>query len=155
MTTRPEIQRIVDAIRARRRFVLSSHSRPDGDSIGSQLTMAYAHRARQGSDRRQRGPGAATLRATRRGGHPHRQTGRGDYDAAIVMECGDLAGPASTGRSRFFVINIDHHPGNSGYGESTGSTHRRPRAPDGLRRDSRAWRCRSQRRWRPHIYLAI
>src|SRR6476646_5703811 len=42
MTTRPEIQRIVDAIRVRRRFVLSSHSRPAGDSIGSQLAMAYA-----------------------------------------------------------------------------------------------------------------
>src|SRR6185369_1100580 len=36
------IHRIVDAIRTRKRFVLSSHSRPDGDSIGSQLAMAYA-----------------------------------------------------------------------------------------------------------------
>ncbi len=46
----PEIDReIVDAIRARQRFVLSSHARPDGDSIGSQLAMAYALRgARQG-----------------------------------------------------------------------------------------------------------
>ena len=41
----PEVQRIVDAIRARQRFVLSSHSRPDGDSIGSQLAMLYALRA--------------------------------------------------------------------------------------------------------------
>ena len=38
------IQQIVDAIRSRQRFVLSSHSRPDGDSIGSQLAMAYALR---------------------------------------------------------------------------------------------------------------
>ena len=44
-TTSPELARIVDAIRSRRRFVLSSHSRPDGDSIGSQLAMAYALRA--------------------------------------------------------------------------------------------------------------
>ena len=29
----------------RQRFVISSHSRPDGDSIGSQLAMAYALRA--------------------------------------------------------------------------------------------------------------
>ena len=34
--------RIVEAITSRQRFVLSSHSRPDGDSIGSQLAMAYA-----------------------------------------------------------------------------------------------------------------
>ena len=40
-----QIHRIIDAIRPRQRFVLSSHSRPDGDSIGSQLAMAYALRA--------------------------------------------------------------------------------------------------------------
>ena len=45
MTTSPELPQIVDAIRARQRFVLSSHARPDGDSIGSQLAMAYALRA--------------------------------------------------------------------------------------------------------------
>jgi phosphoesterase RecJ-like protein len=51
MTTRrdPEgptpLQQIVDAIGARRRFVVSSHSRPDGDSIGSSMSMALALRA--------------------------------------------------------------------------------------------------------------
>src|SRR5947207_14719765 len=34
--------RIADEIRKRRRFVLSSHVRPDGDAIGSQLAMAFA-----------------------------------------------------------------------------------------------------------------
>ena len=43
--TDPQIREIADAIRQRQRFVLSSHSRPDGDSIGSQLAMAYALRA--------------------------------------------------------------------------------------------------------------
>src|SRR5207245_5854577 len=43
--TPPEIQQIAAAIPGRRRFVVSSHSRPDGDSIGSQLAMAYALRA--------------------------------------------------------------------------------------------------------------
>ena len=33
---------ICDAIHARQRFLISSHARPDGDSIGSQLAMAYA-----------------------------------------------------------------------------------------------------------------
>ena len=31
-----------DAIRARTSFLLTSHARPDGDSIGSQLAMAFA-----------------------------------------------------------------------------------------------------------------
>jgi len=33
---------ICDAIQSRRRFLITSHAKPDGDSIGSQLAMAYA-----------------------------------------------------------------------------------------------------------------
>jgi phosphoesterase RecJ-like protein len=35
-------QSIRDAILSRQRFLLTSHARPDGDSIGSQLAMAFA-----------------------------------------------------------------------------------------------------------------
>src|SRR5204863_5930948 len=38
-------------------------------------------------------------------------------DAAIIMECGDLARTGVSGLERQFVINIDHHPGNTGYGQ--------------------------------------
>jgi phosphoesterase RecJ-like protein len=41
----------------------------------------------------------------------------GPFDAAIIMECGDLARTGVKGLDRYFVINIDHHPGNSGYGQ--------------------------------------
>ena len=41
----------------------------------------------------------------------------GDFDAAIIMECGDLKRTGVAGLERFFVINIDHHPGNTGYGQ--------------------------------------
>ena len=44
-TTAPELEQIKKEIHARQRFVISSHSRPDGDSIGSQLAMAYALKA--------------------------------------------------------------------------------------------------------------
>ena len=33
---------ICQAIKERTRFLITSHARPDGDSIGSQLAMAYA-----------------------------------------------------------------------------------------------------------------
>ena len=33
---------VAAAIRERQRFVLSSHARPDGDAIGSQLALAFA-----------------------------------------------------------------------------------------------------------------
>ena len=39
-----------------------------------------------------------------------------DFDAAIIMECGDLARTGVSGLDRFLVINIDHHPGNTAYG---------------------------------------
>jgi len=118
MTTRPEIAAIVDAIRSRRRFVLSSHARPDGDSIGSQLAMAYALKA-LGKDVTvinadaappplMAFPGVSEIRIAPRAD--------GDFEAAIIMECGDLARTGVQGLDRFFVINIDHHPGNTGYG---------------------------------------
>ncbi|HMJ81519.1 MAG TPA: DHH family phosphoesterase, partial [Vicinamibacterales bacterium] len=119
MTTRPEIQRIVDAIRARRRFVLSSHSRPDGDSIGSQLAMAYALAALgKEAIAVNADPAPPPLRAFP--GVPDIRIAahvEGDFDAAIIMECGDLARTGVGGLDRFFVINIDHHPGNTGYGQ--------------------------------------
>ncbi len=113
-----EIQRIADAIRSRQRFVLSSHARPDGDAIGSQMAMAYALRA-LGKDVTlvnadpapsplMAFPGVADIRVA--------TTVEGNFDAAIVMECGDLKRTGVAGLDRFFVINIDHHQGNTAYG---------------------------------------
>jgi phosphoesterase RecJ-like protein len=117
-TMAPEIASIVDAIRSRRRFVLSSHARPDGDSIGSQLAMAGALRA-LGKDVTVVNadpapptlmvfPGVADIRVAPRFDEA--------FDAAIVMECGDLSRTGVAGLDAGFVINIDHHPGNTNYG---------------------------------------
>jgi phosphoesterase RecJ-like protein len=40
----------------------------------------------------------------------------GDYDALIVMECGDLSRTGVAGLEHYFTINIDHHPGNAMFG---------------------------------------
>jgi phosphoesterase RecJ-like protein len=117
--TATDITRIADAIRARQSFVLSSHVRPDGDAIGSQLAMAYALRA-LGKDVRvvNRDPAPPPLMAF--AGVPDIEIAAkvdGDFDAAIIMECGDLARTGVEGLDRGFVINIDHHPGNTGYGQ--------------------------------------
>ena len=119
MTTSPELQQIVESIRARQRFVLSSHSRPDGDSIGSQLATAYALQAL--------GKQVAVINADPAPpplmqfpgvpGITIADRADGEFDAAIIMECGDLARTGVAGLERFFVINIDHHPGNTGYGQ--------------------------------------
>src|ERR1700722_8829706 len=109
----PGVGEIVDAIATRQRFVISSHSRPDGDSIGSQLAMAFALRAL--------GKEATVVNADAAGaplvgvpGVPDIRIApqaEGEFDAAIIMECGDLPRTGVTGLDRFFVINIDHHPG--------------------------------------------
>jgi phosphoesterase RecJ-like protein len=114
-----EIPQIIAAVRSRRRFVISSHSRPDGDSIGSQLAMAFALRA-LGKDvtvvnldsaapQFMAFPGVRDIRIA--------PTAEGDFDAAIVMECSDYARTGVGGLDRYFTINIDHHPGNTGYGQ--------------------------------------
>jgi phosphoesterase RecJ-like protein len=118
-TTSPELRQIVDAVRARQRFVLSSHARPDGDSIGSQLAMAFALQemgkdalvvnADPASPPLMAFPGVRDIRLA--------PSVEGDFEAAIVMECGDLRRTGVAGLERFFVINIDHHPGNTGYGQ--------------------------------------
>jgi phosphoesterase RecJ-like protein len=110
--------RIADEIRKRQRFVLSSHVRPDGDAIGSQLAMAFAL-WRLGKEVRlvNRDPAPAPMMVFP-GVSRIEVAGRIDDpgDAVIVMECGDLTRTGVDGFERGFVINIDHHLGNSNYG---------------------------------------
>ena len=116
--TDADLARIVDEVRRRQRFVVVSHVRPDGDAIGSSLAMAYALRrlgkdvrvlSRDAAPQQVAGfPGVADIEITSRIDDPG--------DAVLVMECGDLARTGVDGLERGFVINIDHHPGNTGYG---------------------------------------
>lgn len=109
---------IRDAILQRQRFVITSHARPDGDAIGSQLAMAYALRALGKTVRVidkdptppqfQTLPGVNDIELT--------ASVQGEFDAALVMECADLSRTGLEGLDRFFVVNIDHHPGNTMYG---------------------------------------
>ncbi len=119
MTHSPEMHQIVEAIRQRRRFVLSSHARPDGDSIGSQLALAYALR-RLGKEavmvNKDRAPGPL-LQFPGVADIIVADAVQGEFDAAIIMECGDLGRTGVACLDRSFVINIDHHPGNTEYGQ--------------------------------------
>ena len=107
-----------DAIRRRQRFVIASHVRPDGDAVGSQMAMAYALK-HLGKDVRVVSrdaapppllvfPGVSEIEIVDRVDDPG--------DAVIVMESGDLLRTGVSGLERGFVINIDHHVGNSMFG---------------------------------------
>lgn len=118
MTSPCELHRIVEAITSKERFVLSSHARPDGDSIGSQLAMAYALEflgkevtivnKDPAPGPIMAFPGVSTIHVS--------DHVTGDYDAAIIMECSDIGRTGVSGLDRYFLINIDHHPGNAAYG---------------------------------------
>src|ERR1700722_11275303 len=87
------VGQIIDTIATRQRFVISSHCRPDGDSIGSQLAMAFALRA-LGKEVRVINSDAAPAPLTAFPGVADieiAQRVNGAFDAAIIMECGDLA----------------------------------------------------------------
>ena len=119
MTTAPELQQIVETVRANQRFVLSSHSRPDGDSIGSQLAMANALRALGKEVRvvnKDRAPGPLLAFP---GVSEIKIADRVDpaFEVALIMECGSLDRTGVQGLERGIVINIDHHPDNAAYGD--------------------------------------
>ncbi len=115
---RKVLGQIRDEILRRQRFLLTSHSRPDGDSIGSQLAMAFALDALgkevrlvnvdAAPDHYLDFPGMERIEIASEAG--------GTSDAVIVMECSDLARTGVSGLDGHFIINIDHHAGNRMYG---------------------------------------
>jgi phosphoesterase RecJ-like protein len=109
---------LIEALRRGRRFLVSSHQRPDGDAIGSAVGMALALRA-MGKEATvvmdavppvylQPFPDVDRIRIT--------TEVTDTADAALIMECSSLDRTGVAGLDRSPVINIDHHPGNSGYG---------------------------------------
>ena len=109
---------IVEALRSSTRVIVVSHSRPDGDAVGSSLAMAFALRAI-----------GKSVRVVSRDAPPPPMLvfpGVSDIEVTdhvnaadttvIVMECGDLARTGVDGLASGRVINIDHHPGNTEYG---------------------------------------
>jgi len=110
--------RAVEEIRRRRRFVLTSHVRPDGDAIGSQLAMAYALR-HLGKEVRliNRDPAPPPLQVFPGVGDIEiAETADDPGDCVIVMESGDLTRTGVKGLEQGFIINIDHHVGNTMFG---------------------------------------
>jgi phosphoesterase RecJ-like protein len=109
---------VAAALRARQSFILTSHARPDGDAVGSQLALAFALRALGKTVRLINRdpvpapyadfPGVGTIELASRVDAP--------ADAVVTLECSDLSRPGLDGLDAYFVINVDHHLGNQMYG---------------------------------------
>ena len=112
------VQDIAAFIRGHGRYVLTSHVRPDGDSIGSQLALASALE-QMGKfveifDADPAPPNYRSLPGIERihVGKPV----KGDFDALIVLECANLERAGVKGLDSLPSVNIDHHPVNDFYG---------------------------------------
>jgi len=107
----PQIAAILEVIQSGERFLVCSHSRPDGDAVGSMLAMGIlleklgkradlvsadrvpvVYRALPGVDKIEK-----ALRV------------HGLYDAVILLECDGLERTRLQGLEKFYQINIDHH----------------------------------------------
>ena len=105
------IDEILQVIRAGERFLVCSHSRPDGDAVGSVLAM--------GMFLEQLGKRADLVTADRiplvyrklpgAGGFRTALRVHGPYDAAILLECDSAERTRLRGLDSFTIVNIDHH----------------------------------------------
>lgn len=105
------IAAILDLLRRGERFLVCSHSRPDGDAVGSMLAMGMlletmGKRADLVTADRipsiyRSLPRAEAIRCVMRV--------HGPYDAAILLECDGLERTRLRGLEPFYQVNIDHH----------------------------------------------
>src|SRR5579862_4326336 len=105
------VKEVLKEIERRKRFLLTSHARPDGDAIGSALACAQILRLmgkhaevvlRDGVPRiYQPLPFADAVVCADRV--------NGNYEAAIVLECDSIQRTRLAGLENHFLISIDHH----------------------------------------------
>ena len=111
---------VCDQLRRHRRIVVTSHVRPDGDAIGSALALAAALKA-IGKDACVINRDPVPVPLTEFPGVSDivvAETIPADTEALVVLECGDLTRTGLSGLDHCVVINVDHHQGNSGYGNA-------------------------------------
>ncbi len=105
------LSQVVELVESKRRFAITSHVRPDGDSLGSSLGLYWLLRALDKDvevimrdpvpHAYQLLPGAKEVRETPVIDRP--------YHAVFVIECSDISRPGLIGLENQFVVNIDHH----------------------------------------------
>lgn len=105
------LSQVVELIEHKDRFAITSHVRPDGDSLGSSIGLYWLLRAldkdvevimRDSAPHSyQKLPGADAIRVTPAVDRP--------YDAVFVIECSDIDRPGLIDLEKQFVVNIDHH----------------------------------------------
>jgi phosphoesterase RecJ-like protein len=109
---------VLQQIRARQRFLVTAHARPDGDAVGSLLACAMLLQALGKtvdmvlSDRvpliYQTLPGSECIR--------HASRVEASYDAVILLECDGIPRTRLHGLENQYLINLDHHSSGRTFG---------------------------------------
>ena len=110
---------ILHELHQRDHFVVVSHSRPDGDAVGSILAMESLLRHMGKSVDMVMFDAVPSVYRTLPGADRIRQTRSIDaarYGAAVILECDSTQRTGVQGLDDLFVINIDHHRTGREYG---------------------------------------
>jgi phosphoesterase RecJ-like protein len=105
------LEQVLHHIKEHEHFLVTSHTRPDGDAVGSSLAMAQVLRKMGKSAQVVLGDAVPVIYKPL----PHADTilhaahVNGHYDAAIILECDSLVRTRLQGLEGHFLISIDHH----------------------------------------------
>jgi phosphoesterase RecJ-like protein len=105
------LSQVVELIESKRSFAITSHIRPDGDSLGSSLGLYWLLQAlEKDAEVIMRDPVPHSYRHL-----PAWQKVRvtpsvdRNYEAVFVIECSDISRPGLVNLDKQYVVNIDHH----------------------------------------------
>jgi phosphoesterase RecJ-like protein len=106
-----DLAQVLQEIQQRRRFLVTSHARPDGDAIGSTLALAQILRKMGKSAEIVLGDPVPLLYHPLPGSETIVRSSQvnGDYDAVIILECDSVQRTRLHGLDNQFLVNIDHH----------------------------------------------
>ena len=106
-----DLAQVLQEIQQRRRFLVTSHARPDGDAIGSTLALAQILRKMGKSAEIVLGDAVPVIYHPLPGSETiiHSSQVNGNYDAVIILECDSVQRTHLQGLENLFLINIDHH----------------------------------------------
>jgi bifunctional oligoribonuclease and PAP phosphatase NrnA len=105
------LEAILRVIREGERFLVCSHSRPDGDAVGSVLAMGmFLEQMGKRADLFTADRVPAPYRKLPGAGRIHTALRiHGPYDAAILLECDSFERTRLRGLENYKIVNIDHH----------------------------------------------
>jgi phosphoesterase RecJ-like protein len=111
------LDQVLQAIRARQRFVVTSHARPDGDGIGSALACGQILRVMGKEAEVVMYDGIPRIYQNLPFADRAVQADRvPPNDAVIMLECDGIRRALLEGLDQCFLINIDHHLSGRSFG---------------------------------------